>query len=414
MIAVQCGILLAQAQPHGLEPQADLGDFVPRLSDRYDSLIRSGRFERDPAQADLVERLDALAERLDGYRPAKKAGALGWLFAARDSEPIRGLYIWGGVGRGKSMLMDMFFQTLSVHRKRRVHFHAFMADVHARIHAWRQAHKNSRGNGGGDPIAPVAEALAREAWLLCFDEFTVTDIADAMILGRLFSALFDQGVIVIATSNVAPDDLYKDGLNRALFLPFLDLMRQNMDVVRLEARTDFRLEKLRESSVYYVPADARAREALTRAFEALTGRPHGPPRMLRVLGHPVRVPEAAANVARFSFADLCEKPLGATDFLALARTFHTLIVDDIPLIQANQRNEAKRFINLVDALYDTHVKLIASAAAEPQELYLGRGNREAFEFERTASRLIEMRSPEYLALPHGARARADVSGVVET
>jgi cell division protein ZapE len=386
---------------------------VPRLSDRYQTLIRGGRFECDPAQQELVQRLDALAARLEGYRPAKKAGALGWLFAAR-SEPIRGLYIWGSVGRGKSMLMDMFFETAQVQRKRRVHFHAFMADVHARIHAWRQERKAGRVNGGDDPIAPVAEALGREAWLLCFDEFTVTDIADAMILGRLFAALFEQGVVVVATSNVEPDDLYKDGLNRALFLPFLELLHEHMDVVRLKARTDFRLEKLRDSSVYYVPADPRAHAGLSQAFEALTGRPHGTPTTLRVLGHPIAVPEAAANVARFSFADLCEKPLGATDFLALARTFHTILLDDIPIIEGNQRNEAKRFINLVDALYDGHVKLIASAAAEPQDLYLGQGNREAFEFERTASRLIEMRSPEYLAMPHGAAKRADVTGLVET
>jgi cell division protein ZapE len=411
---VRCGILLAQVQHDGIEPLARLfGDLVPRLPDRYQTLIRSGRFERDRAQEELVQRLDTLAARLEGYRPAKKAGALGWLFAAR-SEPIRGLYIWGSVGRGKSMLMDMFFETAQVQRKRRVHFHAFMADVHARIHAWRQDRKAGRANGGDDPIAPVAGALAHEAWLLCFDEFTVTDIADAMILGRLFSALFEQGVVVVATSNVEPDELYKDGLNRALFLPFLELMHQHMNVVRLEARTDFRLEKLRESSVYHVPADGRAYTALSQAFEALTGRAHGTPTILRVLGHPIPVPEAAANVARFSFADLCEKPLGATDFLALARTFHTILLDGIPIIHGDQRNEAKRFINLVDALYDGHVKLIASAAAEPQHLYRGQGNREAFEFERTASRLIEMRSPEYLAMPHGARKRADVTGLVET
>ncbi|MEA2838739.1 MAG: cell division protein ZapE [Methylobacteriaceae bacterium] len=387
---------------------------MPRLTDRYQTLIQSGRFERDPAQERVIEKLDALAARLEGYRPAKKAGALGWLFAARPSEPICGVYIRGPVGRGKTMLMDMFFETAQVQRKRRVHFHSFMADVHARIHAWREERKGGRVNGE-DPIAPVAEALASETWLLCFDEFTVSDIADAMLLGRLFAALFEHGVVVVATSNVDPDDLYKDGLNRALFLPFLDLLRQHMEVVRLEARTDFRLEKLRDSSVYCVPADDRARAALQQAFESLTGRPHGSPTTLRVLGHPIAVPEAAANVARFSFADLCEKPLGATDFLAVARAFHTIVLDDIPIIQANQRNEAKRFINLIDALYDRHVKLIASAAAEPQDLYLGQGNREAFEFERTASRLIEMRSPEYLAMPHTARAgEGDLSGVVET
>lgn len=386
---------------------------MPRLADRYQTLIGTGRFERDPAQQAVIERLDALASRLEGYRPAKKAGALGWLFAARPSEPICGLYVWGPVGRGKTMLMDMFFETAQVQRKRRVHFHSFMADVHARIHAWRQERKAGAVNGE-EPIAPVAEALASEAWLLCFDEFTVTDIADAMILGRLFAALFEHGVVVVATSNVDPDDLYKDGLNRALFLPFLELLRRHMEVVRLEARTDFRLEKLRDSSVYYVPADDAARQALSHAFESLTGRLHGSPATLRVLGHPVAVPEVAGNVARFAFADLCDKPLGATDFLAIARAFHTIVMDDIPVIQASQRNEAKRFINLVDALYDRHVKLIASAAAEPPDLYLGRGNREAFEFERTASRLIEMRSPEYLAMPHGVAVGGDTLGVVET
>jgi cell division protein ZapE len=386
---------------------------VPRLLDRYLTLTSSGRFERDPAQESLVERFDGLAVRLDGYRRPHKAGALGWLFAARDSEPLRGLYIWGPVGRGKTMLMDMFFATARVQRKRRVHFHAFMAEVHARVHAWRQERKAGHVKGE-DPIAPVAEALADEAWLLCFDEFTVSDIADAMILGRLFEALFERGVVVVATSNVDPDELYKDGLNRALFLPFLDLLRERMEVVRLDARTDFRLEKLRDSAVYCVPADASAKATLSHAFESLTGRQHGAPTTLRILGHPVRVPEAVANVARFSYADLCKQPLGATDFLAIARAFHTILIDDIPVIAANQRNEAKRFINLIDALYDGHVKLIASAAAEPQGLYLGRDNREAFEFERTASRLIEMRSPDYLALPHGARAGADISGVVET
>lgn len=385
------------------------------IARRYDEEVRRGRLERDAAQAAIVARLDDLAERIAGYRPARNSGALGWLFRAR-TEPPRGLYVWGSVGRGKTMLMDLFFSEAAVARKRRVHFHAFMADVHGRIHAWREAARRGETKGE-DPIAPTAAALADEAWLLCFDEFSVTDIADAMILGRLFQALFAHGVVVVATSNVEPADLYSGGLNRALFLPFIDLIEARMDVAKLEARTDFRLEKLGGSPVYYVPADATAAAALTRAFAALTGRDTGAPRELKLLGRTLKIPQARENVARFTYADLCEAPLGAADFLAIARAFHTVLVDDIPIIAAAKTNAAKRFIILIDALYDQHVKLIASAAAEPTELFLGTEGREAFEFDRTASRLIEMRSSDYLALPHGPAASEGSgasTGLVET
>ncbi|GJD98434.1 cell division protein ZapE [Methylobacterium isbiliense] len=384
---------------------------------RYDALVESGAIERDPAQTGLVAQLDALIDTLERVPPAEKPGVFGRLFGRRP-EPAaapKGLYVWGLVGRGKTMLMDLFHEA-APGPKRRVHFHAFMGDVHDRIHRHRQAVKAGEAKGD-DPIAPVAEALAEEARLLCFDEFTVTDIADAMILGRLFTALFGHGVVMVATSNVAPDRLYEGGLNRALFLPFIGLLLERVEVVRLDSRTDFRLEKLGGSPVYHVPADEAAAAALTRAFRALTGRAQGSPATIAVKGHEVWIPEAAAGVARFTFADLCALPLGAADYLALAERFHTLIVEAIPVMGLPQRNEAKRFITLVDALYDTRTKLLASAQAEPVDLYRAESGRELFEFERTASRLIEMRSEEYLALPHGrpdSEASGRSTGLVET
>ncbi|MGO4571925.1 cell division protein ZapE [Microvirga sp. 2TAF3] len=386
------------------------------ITARYGALVRADAIERDPAQIALIRQLEALAENLSGFRLARKTSALGWLFGKRNPTPPKGLYIWGSVGRGKTMLMDLFFESLPVQRKRRVHFHAFMADVHERIHNWRTGLKNGTVKGD-DPIAPVADALAKEAWVLCFDEFTVTDIADAMILGRLFTALFAHGVVVVATSNVEPDRLYEGGLNRTLFLPFITLLKERMIVAKLEARTDFRLEKLAGSPVFYAPADAQSHQALTHAFRSLSGRPHGEPVTLTVKGHPVEIPEAAGGVARASFEDLCSKPLGASDYLAIAEEFHTLILEKIPRMNFERRNEAKRFIMLIDALYDSHVKLLASAEAEATELYKADTGREAFEFDRTVSRLIEMRSEEYLSLPHGPIDSADsgrTTGLVET
>lgn len=349
---------------------------------------------------------------------AAKSSPLGWLFGKRAATPEapRGLYVWGSVGRGKSMLMDLFFDALPARRKRRVHFHAFMADVHERIHAWRGMLKRGEVKGD-DPIAPVAAMLAEEASVLCFDEFVVTDIADAMILGRLFTALFGHGVVVVATSNVAPQNLYEGGLNRALFLPFIALLQERMEVMELNSRTDFRLEKLEGAPVYHVPADAAARAALDRAFHRLTGRDHGKMRALTVKGRQVEIPEAVGGVARARFGDLCAKPLAATDYLAIAQEFHTLILEDIPRMEFEQRNEAKRFILLIDTLYEARVKLLASAAAEPQDLYRAEQGREAFEFDRTVSRLIEMRSHEYLALAHGhpdSGASGSTTGLVET
>jgi cell division protein ZapE len=388
----------------------------PSVRHMYDELARQGSLDSDPAQQALLIRLDRLNEELANSDLARKASSLGWLFGSKSQPLVRGLYIWGPVGRGKTMLMDLFFKAAVVPRKRRVHFHAFMADVHSRLYAWRQQKKLALVKGD-EPIAPVATMLAEEATLLCFDEFAVTDIADAMIIGRLFTALFDRGVVVVATSNVAPHDLYKDGLNRALFLPFVMLLSERMDIVRLEARTDFRHEKLNAAAVYYTPANADSRRELDRSFFRLTGHEQGHPAVIDLLGRQLRVPQAAAGVARFSFSELCEEPLGPADYLAIAREYHTIILDDIPRMSIEQRNAAKRFITLIDALYDQHVKLVASAAREPADLYQAAQGHEAIAFARTASRLVEMRSQDYLSLPHGradSTASGDSTGIVET
>lgn len=388
------------------------------LQDAYGRLVAEGAIERDPAQVALVRRLEALSQALIQSELAIKSSPLGWLFGRRRpaAEPVRGLYIWGSVGRGKTMLMDLFYDNLPIAAKRRAHFHVFMADVHERIHLFRQRVKAGEIKDG-DPIAPTARAIAREAKALCFDEFTVTDIADAMILGRLFTALFEEGVTLIATSNVEPSRLYEGGLNRALFLPFIGLLASQVEVVRLEARTDFRLEKLGGAAVYHQPLGPAATAALDDAFRRLTGRAAGDPIELAVQGHRLRVPQAAQGVARARFRDLCAGAYGASDYIALARRFHTLVLDDIPLMEFENRNEAKRFIILVDALYENRVKLVTSAAAEPQHLYRADHGREAFEFDRTASRLIEMQSEAWLALPHGrtdSTASGDATGLVET
>jgi cell division protein ZapE len=386
------------------------------IAERYQALVSDRRFEYDPAQAELASKLDALSVKLKDYRAEPKPGAFARLIGLKPHEPPRGLYIYGAVGRGKTMLMDMFFDAVQAPLKRRAHFHAFMADAHARLHQWRQALRRGEATGE-DPIAPVAAELAREASLLCFDEFSVRDIADAMILGRLFTALFAAGVVVVATSNVAPDELYKDGLNRALFLPFVALLRDRLEAVELDARTDYRLEKLKRAPVYYAPLSPKADAALDAAFLALTGHDKGEPARIELLGRELDVPQAIDGVARFDFDSLCRRPLGAADYLRIAQRFHTVVLDRIPALQASERNEAKRFIILIDALYDMRVKLIASAAGEPETLYSGADGAEAFEFARTASRLYEMRSTDYLALPHGRESGSqagDLGGIAET
>ncbi len=388
------------------------------LPDHYNALVAAGVIERDLAQVALVRQLESLAIQLNERALASKGSALGWLFAKRrtDNAPIKGLYIWGAVGRGKTMLMDMFFARAAGVRKRRAHFHTFMADVHERIHAFRQRVRAGELKDG-DPIAPTAKAIAAEATLLCFDEFTVTDIADAMILSRLFNALFAEGITLVATSNVEPSGLYDGGLNRTLFLPFIAQLSEKVDIAMLDARTDFRLEKLAGVAVHHQPLGVQATAALDQAFNRLTGQSHGDPVHLEVKGHQLHVPQAAFGVARASFMDLCAKAYGSGDYLALARRFHTLVLDDVPLMAFENRNEARRFIILIDTLYENRVKLIMSAAAEPHLLYMAGHGKEAFEFDRTASRLIEMRGEDYLALPHGrgdTTAMSSSTGLVET
>jgi cell division protein ZapE len=294
-------------------------------------------------------------------------------------------------------------------RKRRAHFHEFMADVHERVHAARR----SSGNGGqkpADPIITVADEIAAETRLLCLDEFMVTDITDAMILSRLFGRLFERGLVLVATSNSPPEELYKHGLNRALFLPFVDLLKQRAEIVHLAAEKDYRLEKLEEASVYVTPLGAEADAALDRLWIGLTGIEHGQPTELPMKGRMIAVPESEKGIARFSFDDLCRKPLGAYDFLKIARSFHTVFVDGVPIIKPAERNAARRLISMIDAFYDNRVKVVISAEAEPIDLYKASEGPEASAFARTASRLIEMRSAAYLALPHGSagsNAKAD-------
>lgn len=382
----------------------------------YQALVSSGAIEADTAQVRAVEALGALEQRLARYKPARKQGLLGRLFADKDEAPPRGLYVHGEVGRGKTMLMDLFFQHSPVTHKRRAHFHEFMADAHERIYGFRQT--IARGEiADGDVIALTAESIFDEAWLLCFDEFHVTDIADAMILGRLFAKLFELGTVVVATSNVAPQDLYKDGLNRTSFLPFIAQIVAHMDVLRLEARTDFRLEKLVGVKMWLVPADRHADATLDKAWEKMTGSAPCKPRDIPIKGRVLHVPCSAHGVARFSFADLCEEPLGSSDYLRLAHDYHTILIDRIPVMDFADRNAAKRFIALIDTLYDNAVKLMASAGADPVSLYRATQGVEAGEFRRTSSRLIEMSSQSYLGLPHGRKdstASGSSAGLVET
>ena len=357
------------------------------LSNRYAAKVAKREIEASPAQAALAAQLDLLLSRFAGSR---RSGLFaGW---ARKTPAIKGLYIYGSVGRGKTMLMDWFYEAATAERKRRSHFNEFMGDVQDRIHS-------ARRSSSGDPIAPVAAAIAAETQLLCLDEFFVADIADAMILSRLFGQLFDSGLTLVTTSNTPPDELYKGGLNRDLFLPFIDVLKRNADIFFLDIGVDYRLAKLAGTQVYVTPLGPAARAALDAAWRRLTGTDKGAPATLTNHGRTIAVPEAAEGVARFSFDSLCRAPLAASDYLVIARAYHSIIIDDVPVLKDGERDTARRLILLVDTLYDRGIRLIVSAAAEPAELYTATWGEEAASFPRTVSRLIEMRSEAYLTAP---------------
>lgn len=367
------------------------------VAEHYELKIRSGEITPDPAQRAVVNQLDELARTLEVTNLATKKSALGWLWSRKAPPPSpRGLYIWGSVGRGKTMLMDLFFNLVNVKLKRRAHFLEFMADVHDRV---RRARAVLAANDGRDPIEMVAHELAGEIRLICFDEFSVTDIADAMILGRLFTRLFDAGVVMVATSNVDPKNLYQDGLNRALFLPFIALLQERCAVAMLDSPTDYRMEKLAESDIYIMPLGPSASASIEKIWRKLTRNHEIGPVEFEVKARKVKVRQASHGVARFGFLELCGQPLGALDYQALISRFDTFIVEDVPVMPLAMRNEAKRFITFVDTLYDNGIKLVISADATPDDLYRGEIGTEAFEWARCASRLNEMRSLEYRAQP---------------
>ena len=382
---------------------------MPGVLEQYRELLSQGKLKPDSAQALAVEKLASLAKALTAYHPEQ--GAEGWLsrfgFGARSPKSLQwrpgdsddasvakqGLYIFGAVGRGKSMLMDLFFAAAPVEKKRRVHFHAFMQEVHASIFAWQQ-----ETDGDRESVIPdLAREISQNSWLLCFDELQVTDIADAMILGRLFRALFDLGVVMVTTSNRPPDDLYKDGLQRDRFLPFIAEIKQRLDLLELDSSRDYRLGRKKGMQVYFTPLQG-AETQLDAAFAQLTGGTSGKPEPLTVLGRTWSVPRAADGVARFTFAELCSGTFGPADYLALATHYHTLILDDVPILSPANRDSAKRFVTLIDSLYEHKVTFLCSAQAAPEVLYPeGDGS---FEFQRTVSRLMEMQSAEYLTQSH--------------
>ena len=369
----------------------------------YEARLREGEIKHDPPQARAAALLQRLYEDLTTYStPAPQTGG-GWLqrlglVQRSRPEPPRGLYLHGSVGRGKSMLMDLFFETAPVEKKRRVHFHAFMLEVHDRIHDWRQAKVEDGTKSVDDALPQLANAIADEALLLCFDEFQVTDVADAMILGRLFTALFERGVVVVATSNFPPDRLYEGGLTRDRFLPFIDLLKQRLETFELTGETDHRLARFKGMEVYHWPLGPASTAKLEAAFARLTDHSAGAPCTLELKGRKLEVPRAAYGVAWFTYPDLCQKPLGAADYLKIAETFGTVILDGVPRLSANRRDEARRLMTLIDELYEHKTKFIVAAEAPPDQLYAE--GKHAFEFQRTVSRLMEMQAQDYLDSPH--------------
>jgi cell division protein ZapE len=365
---------------------------------RYERLVAAGELKPDTDQRRVADRLGRLAHELED-QPTK--GSVLWRMIGRKPDPVRGVYLWGGVGRGKSMLMDLLYDCAHVRPKRRVHFHEFMLEVHERIRIERKKEE-------GDPILPVAAAIAAEAKLLAFDEMVINNTADAAIMSRLFTAIIEAGTTVVTTSNRPPKDLYKEGINRSLFLPFIALIEQKLDVMPLNGPSDYRLDRLAGFPTWYAPLGDAATQAVSAAFFRLTDYPpedrtHVPSFELKISGgRTLHVPKALKGVAVFSFKRLCGEPRGAPDYLAIARAFHTVIIVGIPLMGPERRDQAARFKVLIDALYEHKVKLLATADAEPQDLYPDGDGK--FEFDRTVSRLIEMQSADYLAEGHGLAA----------
>ncbi|CAN7507353.1 cell division protein ZapE [Phenylobacterium sp. LjRoot219] len=366
------------------------------LQAAYDARLERGEIRPDPAQAAGLKPLARLEAELAAAQPA---GGLAALFKKPQPASQRGVYLWGPVGRGKSMLMDLFFETAPVAAKRRVHFHVFMGEIHRLIDAWRRGDAAARKarfgqHKGDDPIPPVADVVAKEATLLCFDELQVTDIADAMILGRLFEALFARGVTLVATSNRVPDALYKDGINRQLFLPFIDMLKRRLEVVSVAGVHDYRLDRLRAAGTWFSPIDRDHERAFDALWKEMLGGQEETGAEIEVLGRKITLPHAEGGLLRASFASLCSVALGPNDYLAIAQAFHTVFLEDVPQLSPARREEARRFVTLIDALYEAKTRTIVLAEADPIRLYpAGDG---AFEFERTASRLQEMRSASWL------------------
>jgi cell division protein ZapE len=371
----------------GVEQAEIIIKIMATVKEIHQQKIARGEIAPDPVQERVAQALSALQHALENPPPARFS-----LFRQKPAAP-RGFYLWGGVGRGKSMMMDMFFSATGIRRKRRAHFHAFMLEIHDALHEMRT--KRRRGEGGnldGDLMA-CADKIAAEARLLCLDEFQVRDVADAMILGRLFAALFARGVCVVMTSNIPPDLLYENGLQRDRFLPFIRLLKERLDVVEFAGGQDYRLERLRDLQVYFWPDDEDARRELDRIFRVVADGDAGSPVEIEARGRVIEVPRAARDVCAFSFAELCERPKSAVDYLALVRRFHVFIVEGVPVMTDSDRNALLRFVTLIDTLYDHHARIALSAAAPPARLYAG-GQHEGV-FARTVSRLMEMQSREY-------------------
>lgn len=367
--------------------EALVGSMTRGIAARYADLVARGELHPDPSQAQAAAKLEGLYQSLD-RATSRRFGIPGF---RRRRKPVKGFYVWGGVGRGKSMLMDMFFKSAPVERKRRIHFHEFMKDVHARIFTRRR-----QAPDAGDPIVPVARDLVREIQLLCFDEFQVTNIADASILSRLFGILLDAGQVIVATSNSAPESLYESGLHRDRFLPFIAIIRERLEVLHLDGGADYRLGRMKGRKNLFFPLGEEATRAMQESFVRLTDNRSGAPARISVdpaSSRMLEVPCTSMGVARFPFSQLCERPLGAVDYMAIARNYHTVLIENVPVLSRERRNEAARFVVLVDALYEARTRILLSAAAQPGRLYVeGDGS---FEFRRTASRLEEMLSADY-------------------